>query len=628
MAEPLDPADVVGTPDSVRASYDRAPVALATVAGPEHRFVACNDAYRSLCRRTDLLGRRAQDAWPELEDLVVDVLDRARESGVGESFRAWQLGVDRAPAGTDAYFDLVIAPFRGADGAVAGLYLVVTDVTDRVLAARRSEEQVRDARHRHVTAVGAMAALQDELLPRGLPVLPDLDVAASYLLADEARAGGDWFDCIVRPDGSVALVVGDVVGHGVVASAVMGQLRAVLHERLLGGDPLPAAVAALDRFAGSRAESAAATVCVAVLDRATGALDYVTAGHPVPLVVDADGSASYLPRSGGGPLGTGSAPAVRTEHVAEGATLLLYTDGILERPGRTPAQSSVELLGAVREEVVRDTGGSSSRAAARSTCDALELLSRETGHRDDITLLAAQRTSVAASRRLERPATSDHLREIRGAIVRWLGELEVSRLEVNAVEHAVGELVANVVEHAYEDQAGMVRVHLDVGPDGLLRGVVSDVGRWRHGSATDGRGLAMVRALMDTTRVERSDRGTTVTVFCPLTRPALLLRSRGLPHPPPPLVPGDLEVEAEDDVVTVSGAVDLVSGDRFRALLYRELPGPGEAPRMVDLDRVTHLGSVGVQVLYELTGQGGLRLRASAGSVAQQVLDLVRLDHE
>ena len=628
MDEPSDLAAVAGTPDAVRAAYDQAPVALATVAGPEHRLVACNAAYRSLCRRTDLLGCRAQDVWPELEDRLLDLLDRARESGEPASFRGWRLGIEQAPAADiEAYADVAIVPYRGAGDAVAGLHLVVTDATDRVLDARRSEKQIREARHRQVTAVGAMAALQDELLPRGLPVLPDLDLAASYLLADEARAGGDWFDCVVRPDGSVALVVGDVVGHGVGASAVMGQLRAVLHERLLAGDTLPHAVTALDRFAGSRAESAAATVCVAVLDRATGSLDYVTAGHPVPLVVHADGSASYLPRSGSGPLGTGSRYSARTEHLGEGAMLLLYTDGILERPGRTPAQSSAELLATVRDEVARDAGGSSPRAAVRSTSDALEVLSRVTGHRDDVTLLAAHRVSTPAPLRLERPATSDQLREIRGAVVRWLGVLEVSRLEVNAVEHAVDELVANVVEHAYGEGVGTVQLHLEIDREGTLRGTVSDAGSWRHGPATDGRGLAMVRALMDTARVEQGDWGTSVTVGCPLTRPALLLRSRGGSQPPSAPTP-DLEVAVVGDAIAVSGAVDLVSGDRFRALLYRELPRPEEPPLLVDLDRVTHLGSVGVQVLHELAGRGGLRLRARPGTVAQQVLDLVRLDHE
>ena len=108
-----------------------------------------------------------------------------------------------------------------------------------------------------------MTDLQDALLPADLPVAPALDVSATYLLAaDDARAGGDWFDAIVRSDGTVALVVGDTVGQGIKASAVMGQLRAVLHERLLADDSIPEALRSLDRYARVHPESHAATVCV------------------------------------------------------------------------------------------------------------------------------------------------------------------------------------------------------------------------------------------------------------------------------------------------------------------------------------------------------------------------------
>src|SRR6185369_3274019 len=112
--------------------------------------------------------------------------------------------------------------------------------------------------------------LQRQLLPPGLPVLPAVLVAASYLPAGGAAAGGDWFDAIALPGGRVALVVGDVVGHGMAASAAMGQLRAVLHDRLEESGDLLAAVRAADRTAHRVPEARVATVCGAVLNPADG----------------------------------------------------------------------------------------------------------------------------------------------------------------------------------------------------------------------------------------------------------------------------------------------------------------------------------------------------------------------
>src|ERR1700677_4513534 len=151
------------------------------------------------------------------------------------------------------------------------------------------------------------AELQQELLPKGLPVLPRARIAARYLVAaaDQA-AGGDWFDALPLAGGAVALVVGDVVGHGVAASAAMGQLRAVLRFVLAAQRDLTVALGQLDAFATFEPALHAATVCVAVLDPEGGALRYATCGPPPPLVVAPDGAARYLPTTGSGPLGTGS----------------------------------------------------------------------------------------------------------------------------------------------------------------------------------------------------------------------------------------------------------------------------------------------------------------------------------
>ncbi len=133
-----------------------------------------------------------------------------------------------------------------------------------------------------------VAELQRALLPPALPVLPRLRIAAQYLAAGQSeKAGGDWFDAMPLADGSVALVVGDVVGHGVAAVAAMGQFCAVLRDLLATEPQLRTVLERADAFAGRTPALRAATMALATLDPAGGSLYYVTCGHPPPLVIGA-----------------------------------------------------------------------------------------------------------------------------------------------------------------------------------------------------------------------------------------------------------------------------------------------------------------------------------------------------
>jgi serine phosphatase RsbU (regulator of sigma subunit) len=263
----------------------------------------------------------------------------------------------------DAYIDFILRPWHFPDGAIAGLLAYMTDGTERVRERQAAQRQAAEAQRRYEQALGVIDALQRELLPAGLPVLPGVQIAGSYLLAEaDTAAGGNWFDAIPLAGGRVGLVVGDVVRHGVAASAVLGQLRAVLAERLGRGAELPAALASVDWIARRVPGARAATVCVAVLDPADGSLCYCTAGHPPPLLVPAQGEARYLPATGAGPLGTGSAFPVET-NTLDANVLLLYSDGILERPGREVTASTVELAQVAADTTAGralDTGESSS----------------------------------------------------------------------------------------------------------------------------------------------------------------------------------------------------------------------------------------------------------------------------
>ena len=288
---------------------------------------------------------------------------------------------------------------------------------------------VRDSvRDREIVAV-----LQEALLPTALPVLPRARIAARYLVAgQEQAAGGDWFDAIPLADGSVALVVGDVVGHGVAAAAAMGQLSAVLAELLAAEADLGTVLERADAFAARTPALRAATLVLAVLDPAGGTLRYTTCGHPPPLVIGIDRTARYLEGTGTGPLGTGSPPVLATSVLAPGELLMLYSDGLVERPGRTIAEGMAELAVAAAGAVAEAAAGrarapaadpAAAEAAERVCQRTMELLTLA-GRADDITTLAVQRLAdPVPALRLELPSERASLTTARDAFAGWLSRL-------------------------------------------------------------------------------------------------------------------------------------------------------------------------------------------------------------
>ncbi len=620
-------------PDRAEAEsigFEQSPDMQVVTHGPELRVLAANAGVRRLLRDRDPAGETMSDALSQvLGEPVIELFKEVFRTGQTHHLDGWRLRAGRPDEWIHA--DLIIAPWLDEAGQVAGCIGRGTDVA--ALSPTREAAETR-----YSATLELMTDLQDALLPADLPVAPALDVSATYLLAaDDARAGGDWFDAIVRPDGTVALVVGDTVGQGIKASAVMGQLRAVLHERLLADDSIPEALRSLDRYARVHPESHAATVCVVVVDPATGAVEYCTAGHPAPLVVAADGSSRYLEVSGSGPLTTESDYPTSHDTLGTDDVVLLFTDGLTERPGVSPAQSDADVARAATMAAVSGTQRAA-LAERRSTrvCErTLEELIRTAGYNDDITLLAAHRTPTFGPFRTSLDRSPDAVREAREDLDEWLGSLQVAVLDEFAVLHAAGELVTNAIEHAYrEGEMPGVAVELEatLEPSGVLDLSVTDHGRWNDQPPHPdrGRGLGMVSGLVDLLTIDRTDAGSTARFRKRLTRSAQLLTgtARGAdPESAAEQVPFGTEVEG--DLMKVRGPVDLKSADNFRASLRRFSRG-GTAELTVDLAGVTHLGSAGVQVLHEIHAMDGasLHLRAPAGSVAQHVLELVRLPYD
>jgi serine phosphatase RsbU (regulator of sigma subunit) len=185
-------------------------------------------------------------------------------------------------------------------------------------------------------------------------------------------------------------VVGDVVGHGAAASAVMGQLRALLTEFLLDGDDLPVALRRLDRFASRTEGARGATVCLALLDPADGSVRYACAGHPPPLVVRPDGATRYLPAPGGVPLGVaGPDPETGTAFLRPGDLLLAYSDGLIERAGVARPDSTAELARVAADARVRGIPSLASADLPTRVAELIvERITRD-GYADDVTVLSS-----------------------------------------------------------------------------------------------------------------------------------------------------------------------------------------------------------------------------------------------
>ncbi len=490
-----------------------------------------------------------------------------------------------------------------------------------------------------------LAAAQAALLPRAVPVLPRVAVGARYLLADlDTTAGGDWYDAVVRPDGSLGLVVGDVVGHGFAASAVMGQLRAVTRHCLDASASPSAVVTAVDRFARRLPGAHTATICVAVLEPTTGSLRYCTAGHPPPLLVTTSGP-HYLTSPPGAPLATGATHAEAADWMAEDDLLLLYTDGIIDRPGADPAQAHADLADVATMVAARWEHSEDSVAAQRVCDEAIDLLTA-TGYRDDMTLIAAQRHTQIGVVELALPAGPPAVPTTRAALDSWLAILHVDALTAAAVRHAVGEVVTNVVEHAYVNASGGARtrahpsaqtvtLRAELAPTGVAEITVADHGRWREPADQPygGVGLTMANELVDTVRIDRRPTGTTVHLRHALDRATTMLTGRTVLAPPAaddePFMAALTSVDDPDAVLVVRGPVDAAFAVELRDHL-RSATRNGTMSRAVDLSRVTLLASDAVRVLHEarslsVAHHEHLDLLAPPGCPAHHVLELVGL---
>ncbi|MBD0673241.1 histidine kinase [Streptomyces sp. CBMA156] len=299
--------------------------------------------------------------------------------------------------------------------------------------------------------------LQHSLLPRRLPEQTALDVAHRYLPA-QAGVGGDWFDVIPLPGARVALVVGDVVGHGLHAAATMGRLRTAIHnfstldlppDELLGHlDELVNRIDQDEAAGGERAELAGATCLYAIYDPVSRRCTLATAGHPPPAVVDPQGRVVFPELPTGPPLGLAVLPFETAElELAEGSRLVLYTDGLVEDRKRD-IDEGLELL--------RAALAGPPRTPEQTCADVLGAM-LPVHQQDDIALLVA-RTRVLAPDQVaqwEVPSDPAAVGEVRAAVAERLTAWGLAEAAF-ATELILSELVTNAIRYG----SGPIRVRL------------------------------------------------------------------------------------------------------------------------------------------------------------------------
>ncbi|MFH8407136.1 SpoIIE family protein phosphatase [Streptomyces sp. NPDC018019] len=371
-------------------------------------------------------------APPERKGEIDELLDRLSRGEKIEHFETIRV----TSAGVRIDVDVTLWPTRAPDGQVVGASAIVRDVS----AQRRAEAELTALyeQQRYIALT-----LQRSLM--GIPPrLPTVPTAHRYLPATQGPGvGGDWFDLVPLGAGRVGALIGDVMGRGLEAAVVMGQLRSAAHALAKSGLPprrlmhtLEAVVADLpDQFI---------TCCYLEIDPDAGEATICSAGHLPPLLATPDAGVRTLQVPVSVPLGVGDIPHEEvTVPVPPGATLVLYTDGLIETPG-CDIDDRVDALAATLDAAFA-TGAGLEQAADRVLT---ELLPGDGGSCDDVTLLLARLPSAplaTASRDLE--AVPEAVGEGRAFVTEFLASCGCPHLADDA-RLLTSELLTNVVCHA------------------------------------------------------------------------------------------------------------------------------------------------------------------------------------
>jgi PAS domain S-box-containing protein len=378
--------------------------------------------------------------------------------------------------------------------------LLVTVLTGHLSLAMQHVRQFESARETSLTLQRAMLPVVEPppgFVVRYEPAVPPLEI------------GGDWHDVLPIGENRIGIVVGDCVGRGLPAAAVMGQLRSSARALLINGAQPARLLEQLDSAASLIPNAYCTTVFLAILDTESGVLQYSNAGHMPPLLVGA---------------GNGSGPTVFTDArsvplavcrdeprpqasrvLPLGSTLMLYTDGLVERKyesiddGITRAADVLVETMDLHLDVVADT--------------MLRDLAPAAGYDDDVAMVIYRRE--LAPLRIESAATADQLADVRRRLAGWLQAAGVEAAQAADIVLVVSEACTNCVEHAYVGHSvGSMLTEVTAAGD-EIRARITDSGSWKPPAANpgnSGRGLVLMRTISDSMEMDTTPTGTTVDI--------------------------------------------------------------------------------------------------------------------
>jgi serine phosphatase RsbU (regulator of sigma subunit) len=315
------------------------------------------------------------------QDIIADLDDSVASAAYGRTLQILGDGPGLiTPIMTDDQVAAVLTMARGS-----GPKFTEDDAGFVRELARTVASFLDDARHVE-TQRDIATALQDAALPKTLPSLDGVKIAAGYRAATAGiQVGGDWYDAFELQPGRIALVVGDVAGHGVQAAAVMAQMRNALRAHLFTPLGLAESLNRLSRLLATQEPDAFATIICIEIDSLSGELTWASAGHPAPILVSGDGTSAHLHGHAAPPVGWMHINASReaTEHqltLKPGDRVLLFTDGLIERRGIDLGIGLAHLM--IQSEQTRGLGPE----------DACETILRDVlaaSHEDDVCLMIA-----------------------------------------------------------------------------------------------------------------------------------------------------------------------------------------------------------------------------------------------
>jgi PAS domain S-box-containing protein len=376
--------------------------------------------------------------------------------------------------------------------------LLVTVLIGHLSLAMQHVRQFESARDTSLT-------LQRAMLP---PMEPPPGFAVRYEPAvPPLEIGGDWYDVLPIGDHRIGIVVGDCVGRGLPAAAIMGQLRSSARALLINGAQPALLLEQLDSAAALIPNAYCTTVFLAILDTETGVLQYSNAGHMPAVLAGPTSGTSMLTDARSVPL------AVRRDELRPqasqvlplGSTLMLFTDGLVERKHESLddgiARAADVLLGTMKLPL-------------DAVADAvLRELAPVAGYDDDVAMVIYRHRH--APLRIESDASADRLAGIRHRLGNWLRTADVPDELVADVVLVANEACTNCIEHAYRGHdAGTMLLEVEA-VDGEIRVRVTDSGSWKTPKANpgnSGRGLVLMRAISDSMEIDSSPTGTTVDI--------------------------------------------------------------------------------------------------------------------